>query len=73
MDQLKTVKRQWETNQLTLFCGTDCGLKDGMGTSSYNISLGSIDNWLIHGHAAEEQEDSWASSTCQEILAQLAV
>ena len=73
MDQLKRVKRQWDTNQLILFCETDGGLKDGVVTSGYNISLGSIDNWVIHGHAAEEQEDSWASSTHQEILAQIAV
>ena len=70
---METAKREWENNQLTLFCGTDGVLKDGVGTSAYNISLDFIDNWVIQGHAAEEQADNWASSTHQEILAQIAV
>ena len=73
MDQLPLLREKWEQDKFTLFCGANGGLKDGIGTSGYTIFINREDSPLVHGHAAEIQEDSSASSTIQESLAQTAV
>ena len=61
-----------EQTDITLFCGAHGGLKDGVGTSGYNIFLKNQETPLIYGHAVELQDYPGASSTRQKLLAQLA-
>ena len=72
-DQLELLKEKLETNQLILYCGANGGLKDGIGTTGYNLYIGIEETPFIYGHAAELQTDSSASSTRQELLAQIVI
>ena len=73
MDQIPLLKSTWAQGELTLYCGADGGLKEGIGTSGYNIFISSEAQPLVVGHAAEVQKEHTASSTRQELLAQIAI
>ena len=51
-----------------MICGSDCDLKDGIGTSDYVIYQSDSDEPLVTGYAAEIQKSDDASSTRQEML-----
>ena len=53
MDQLPILREIWHKNQLTLYCGADGGLKDGIGTSGYNLYIGREETPFVYGHATE--------------------
>ncbi len=73
LDVLATITRWWKESELSLVCGADGGLKDGIGTSGYIIQLdGGLDP-IVYGHSAELQPSHTASSTRQELLGQLAL
>ena len=73
MEVLRSLREQWACEPIRLLCGADGGLKDGIGTSGYVITLPDGDTPLVTGHAAEAQLISSSSSTRQELLAQVAV
>lgn len=56
-----------------MLCGTDGGLKDGLGTSEYVITVPDSEVPLVIGHAAELHAGGVVSSTWYELLGQLAV
>ena len=72
-EQWALLKMSWHTSKITLFCGSDGGLKDTIGTSGYVIYCMDRENPLITGYAAEKQDDNKSSSTRQELLAQLSI
>ena len=53
MVQVMNELEPGEQSDITLFCGVDGGLKDGAGTSGYNIFLENCETPVIYGHAAE--------------------
>ena len=69
----KELQRRWHSQECALVCGTDGGLKDGIGTSGYTIYTNFDKTPLLEGHAAELQTSISASSTRQELLGQLAI
>ena len=56
-----------------LLCGSVGGLKDGIGTSGYVIHREGYDEPVMRGYTAEQQRGMEASSTRQELLAQLCI
>ena len=72
MEQIQYIYQQAERQELTVYCGADGGLKDRVGTSGYTICLEQSRDPFVYGHAAEAQGSTSASSTRQELLAQLA-
>ena len=62
------VKANWHNQECSFLCGTDGGLRDGIGTSGYIIYSEYDEDPLIEGHAAEHQPNETASSTRQELL-----
>ena len=71
--EVQNLKHKWSSEKVTLLCGTDGGLKDGIGTTGYVITDPDGTSPIVMGHAAEKQPSHDASSTRQELLAQLAV
>ena len=73
LTEFRKLKAAWGKEKITLLCGTDGGLKDGIGSTGYVITDPTADKPLLMGGAAEKQDLEEASSTRQELLAQLAV
>ena len=73
MSELRSLREQWACAPIRLLCGADGGLKDGIGTSGYVLTLPEREQPLVTGHAAESQGNLSSSSTRQELLAQVAV
>lgn len=73
MEEVQKLRPKWPTEQITLICGADSGLKDLIGTSGYIILDPSGDNPLATGHSAKKQSDRTGSITRQELLGHLAV
>ncbi len=71
--ELTKLSTQWHTQKVALTCGSDGGLKDGIGTSGYVILVGESIDSVIHGYAVEKQRHIAASSTQQELLTQLSI
>ena len=71
--ELTQLTAYWHTQKINLVVGSDGGLKDGIGTSAYVFFLGASEEPVIYGYAAERQHCREASSTRQELLAQLSV
>ena len=69
LDNLTTI---WGQQPVTLFCGSDGGLKGSIGTSGYVLYGRFSDTPLVAGYSAEKQSPG-ASSTRQELLAQLCI
>ena len=69
LEKLVTI---WGQRQVTLLCGSDGGLKEAIGTSGYVLYVGESDTPLVYGYSAEQQFTT-ASSTRQELLAQLCI
>ena len=73
MDEIQKLKQRWSTEQVILLCGSNRGLKDCIWPSGYVITVPDGNKTVVTGHAAENQLDKRASSTWQELLAQLAI
>ena len=71
--ELQRLTLEWHQQPMALLCGSDGGLKDNIGTSGYALYSGQSDIPVVAGYAAELQFQETASSTRQELLAQLCV
>ncbi len=71
--EVQNLRNKWGSERVTLLCGTDGGLKDEIGTTGYIIIDPNGSTPVVMGYAAEKQPREDASSTRQELLAQLAV
>ena len=72
-DQWKRLAEDWATNSVEMICGSDGGLKENLGTSGYVLYRDPSDNPILTGYSAEAQYGTAASSTRQELLAQLCI
>ena len=72
-DQWKRLAEDWATSSVELICGSDGGLKENLGTSGYVLYRDPSDNPILTGYSAEAQYGKSASSTRQELLAQLCI
>ena len=71
--ELQRLTLDWHNQPMVLLCGSDGGLKGNIGTSGYALYSGTSDIPVVAGYAAELQFHESASSTRQELLAQLCV
>ena len=72
-DQWQRLLEDWTARPVELICGSDGGLKDKLGTSGYVLYRDTSEGPLLTGYAAELQYGKSASSTRQELLAQLCI
>ena len=70
---LQRLKEEWQKEKCKIVCGTDGGLKNGIGTSGYAIYESNRREKILTGHSSEKQPQKEASSTRQELRAQLAI
>ena len=73
MSELRLLREKWACAPIRLLCRADGGLKEGIGTSGYVLTLPDSEQPLVTGHAAESQTNLSSSSARRELLAQVAV
>ena len=71
--EMQKLSEIWHSGHIALVCGSDGGLKSGIGTSAYILYLAGSEDPVVYGYAAEKQYEDNPSSTRQELLAQLSV
>ena len=70
-EEIKKIQQNWNTGNRRITCGTDGGLKDGIGTTGYVIYNTKTRQQILTGYSGEEQVSTSASSTRHELRAQL--
>lgn len=73
MEEFRQLKERWGSEQIALLCGANGGLKDGVCTIGYVITVPEGASPLVQGRAAEQVTFFNVSSMRQELLAQLVV
>ena len=71
--KVQQLQEVWTTTKCKIICAMDGGLKNKIGSSGYALYLPNDEEPFAYGYATEYQPSESASSTRQELLAQLAV